>query len=196
MNCKEKQKLMVEEIKEGLKKRKISQPSFAKCFLSEFYGELLNEEEVEKHLERFKKVLQLKRNSSPEIIALYYYYFKEKYLGVKTYSDESMNAAYSLYIQLDTRIATQELSEGCDNAALASLYKLFSEWRKMSEENGYKSKDFYKHSKEYMNNILRPFLSKWHIEENIDSLLFRKELNELQEETKKYIKSLENDFDL
>jgi len=194
MNLQDKQKEMANEIKKGLKDRKVSQPTFCKSFLHEYYGDSIDELEVENHYERFKKVLRLERKY--EMIALYYCFYKRKYLPSGSMSDEARKAAYNFYIEMDSRIVTQPLSDGLDKNALNSLYLLFQEWRKISKENGCESQSFYEHSKKYMNELLRPFLSKWHKKESegIKPEVFREELKTLQLETSKYIKDLKHDF--
>ena len=111
---------MAGEIRKGLADRKISQADFCKSFLNTHYGNLLGELEVEKHYERFKKVLKLERKC--EMIALYYHYYKSKYLHEKSMPDEARHAAYNFYIEMDSRIVTQPLSDGLDKDALNSLY--------------------------------------------------------------------------
>jgi len=77
-----------------------------------------------------------------------------------------------------------------------SLYLLFKEWRKISKENGCDSQSFFEHSKKYMNEVLRPFLSKWRKVESkfIECDLFREELKALQRKTSNYIERLKHDF--
>lgn len=194
MTLKEKQDKMAEEIRNGLKARRISQPEFCKAFLKDYYGDLIEEQEVENHNERFKKVLKLERK--PEMIALYYHYYKSKYLHEKSIPDEARHAAYNFYVEMKSRIVTQPLSDGLDKDALDSLSRLFKEWREISKENGCDSQSFFEHSEKYMNEVLRPFLSKWRKQEceGIDSKVFREELKKLQAYTSKYIEELKEDF--
>jgi len=195
MGYKERQKEMAEEIKKGLSDIRIPQQAFCKSFLNDLYGNLIDEIEQEKHYERFKKRLALKTSSNkPEMIALYYNYYKIKYLNSVAISNESRRAAHELYIEMDSRIASQPLHDGLDKAALDSLYQLFQKWREISKKHGPDSQHFYEHSKKYMNDILRPFLSKWHSKEEIESTEFRKDLENLQVETTQYIDKLEHEF--
>ncbi len=183
---------MAEEIRVGLKKAGVSQPAFCKSFLNDYYGDSIDEIEQDKHYERFKKVLALK--SKPEMIALYYHYYKTKYLNVVTISNESKCAAYELYIELDTRIASQPLVNGRDKAALESLYQLFQKWREISKGKGCDSQKFYEYSKKYMNDVLRPFLSEWHSKEEGEDTGFREDLESLQVKTTEYIEQLKHEF--
>jgi len=192
MTYKEPPKALAEEIKKGLLDIGVSQAAFCKSFLNDFYHGSIDELEQEKHYERFKKVLALK--GKLEYIALYYHYYKGKYHNDIVTSNESRDAAYALYIELDTRIAAQSLIDGLDKAALESLYQLFQKWREISKENGCGSQKFYEHSKKYMNNVLRPFLSKWHVDDNIKEMCFREELEELRLSTVAYIEKLKHEF--
>jgi len=77
-------------------------------------------------------------------------------------------AAWKLYVELNTRIATQELhpSEGLLREALSSLYALFGITRQILKEagpevaQGNESLGFY--AMEILNQVLRPVLAKWH----------------------------------
>ena len=79
-------------------------------------------------------------------------------------------AAWKLYVELNTRIATQVLrdSEGTLREAMSSLHKLFEVTRQILKEAGpavgieRESLGFY--AMEILNQVLRPFLSKWHPE--------------------------------
>ena len=73
-----------------------------------------------------------------------------------------------LYVELYTRIATQELGmdEGFVREALSSLYNIFKITREILKEagpavaEGEQSLGFY--AMEILNIELRPFLAKWH----------------------------------
>lgn len=78
------------------------------------------------------------------------------------------NAAWSLYIELVTRIAVQslEVDQGTVREAMNSLYSLFSSTREILKQAG--PKVGISHNSvggiaiAVLNNGLRPFLSKWH----------------------------------
>jgi hypothetical protein len=77
-------------------------------------------------------------------------------------------AAWSLYVELATRIAVQplEANEGLAREALNSLYSLFGTTREILKEAG-PGVGASKHSVGgiaimVLNNGLRPFLAKWH----------------------------------
>lgn len=77
-------------------------------------------------------------------------------------------AAWSLYVELMTRIAVQPLSakEGLLREALTSLYSLFGQTRNILREAGPKvaqgANPFGLIAIEVLNKGLRPFTSKWH----------------------------------
>jgi hypothetical protein len=78
------------------------------------------------------------------------------------------NAAWSLYIELATRIAVQSLAvdQGTIREALNSLYSLFSSTREILKEAGpnvgVSNDSVGGIAIAVLNNGLRPFLSKWH----------------------------------
>jgi hypothetical protein len=78
------------------------------------------------------------------------------------------NAAWSLYVELVTRIAVQslEVDQGTMREALNSLYSLFGSTREILKEAGPNvgaSRDSVGGiAIAVLNNGLRPFLSKWH----------------------------------
>lgn len=77
-------------------------------------------------------------------------------------------AAWKLYVELNTRITTQPLDEqeGFLREALTSLYQVFGITRTILKEagpgvaQGDKSLGFY--AMEILNQVLRPVLAKWH----------------------------------
>ena len=112
-------------------------------------------------------------------------------LKLKT-SQTEKSAAWSLFVQLTTRVTTQELeaSEGVEKAALDSLYEFFKTSRNLLAENGRLAEDFTVLTVFALNKILRPFLSKWHRKSEQDKCFksteecehFREELKALQKE--------------
>lgn len=77
-------------------------------------------------------------------------------------------AAWRLYVEINTRVATQPLkaNQGLLREALNSLYKIFDVTREILKEAGpevamgKESLGFY--AMAILNDILRPFLTKWH----------------------------------
>lgn len=78
------------------------------------------------------------------------------------------NAAWSLYVELVTRIAVQsiEIDQGTVREALNSLYSLFGSTREILKEAGPSVGASHDSvggiAIAVLNNGLRPFLSKWH----------------------------------
>ena len=78
--------------------------------------------------------------------------------------DDDRNAAWELYIELMTRIATQPLGkqDGDEKAALESVVSLFGITREILRRRGRKTVRFSKVAIPVLNQILRPFTAKWH----------------------------------
>ena len=115
-------------------------------------------------------------------------------------------AAWSLYIELVTRVATQELSEfdGLDEDVLRSLYSLFPSTRRVLRRAGAKvgvtKGSLGGVAIAVLNSGLRPFLSKWRpVVKNLGQHAphewqgrddFRKELRLLSAELSRYAEVL------
>ena len=113
--------------------------------------------------------------------------------------DEDKNAAWELYIELLTRVATQPLpaEHGDEETALTSVYKLFGLTREIIRRNGRYCIEFTKIAIVVLNQVIRPFTTKWHklslagaFKDSKQTDIFRKELSALQENLKKYSKML------
>lgn len=120
-------------------------------------------------------------------------------------NDVDKYAAWELYIELLTRITTQELpiETGDEAAALESVYKIFQITREIIKKHGYNCNEFSKIAIVVLNQIIRPFTSKWHkqkilkaFENQIQCGLFRKELFELQSKLRIYTKMLADMIDV
>jgi hypothetical protein len=114
-------------------------------------------------------------------------------------SDYDKNAAWELYIELLTRIATQHLEpeHGDEQTALESIYSLFGLTRGVIKRQGRHCIEFTKIAIVILNQVIRPFTAKWHrlsvqgaFENAEDCESFRKELSQLQVELRKYTKML------
>jgi len=114
-------------------------------------------------------------------------------------SEPDKTAAWELYIELLTRITTQNLaaSDGDEQAALDSVYSLFPTTRAIIKENGRECIEFTKLAVVVLNQKVRPFTAKWHklsIEQGFSDtdqcVRFREELKELQEILRVYTKML------
>jgi hypothetical protein len=95
-------------------------------------------------------------------------------------SEHDRNAAWELYTELLTRIATQDImaSGGDEKSALASIYSLFPTTRSIIKENSRGCIEFTKLAIVVLNQKIRPFTSKWHklsIEEGFNDSALREE---------------------
>ncbi len=99
------------------------------------------------------------------------------------------NAAWEMYVEMQTRVMTQELDDdvGDEGTALQSIYTLFELTRDVLKKYGRHAPDFSRIALFIINEKIRPFTAKWH-KLSIDDAFkdenqckkFRKELKELQ----------------
>lgn len=108
---------------------------------------------------------------------------------------EDQEAAWEMYVELITRIVTQDLkiSTGDEISALNSVYSLFDTTRTILKQKGRKCKSFTNIAVIVLNQVIRPFTAKWHREKengsfcDLDKCIeFREDLRQLQTEMKKY----------
>jgi ferric-dicitrate binding protein FerR (iron transport regulator) len=112
--------------------------------------------------------------------------------------DEDKNAAWELYVELITRVATQRLdpNEGDDAAALKSIHDLFSLTRSTIKHNGRYCINFTRIAVVVLNQKVRPFTAKWHPRLMAGELSeeerngFRAELQDLQKDLRNYTRLL------
>lgn len=112
--------------------------------------------------------------------------------------DEDKNAAWDLYVELITRIATQRLApdEGDEAAALKSVYELFPLTRDTIKRNGRYAINFTRIAVVVLNQKVRPFTAKWHPRvlagplDATDRASFRVELQKLQSDLRNYTRLL------
>jgi len=104
-------------------------------------------------------------------------------------SQPDKKAAWDLYIELLTRIATQPLGDrnGDEKTALDSIYSLFPTTRSIIKDNGRGCIEFTKLAVVVLNQKVRPFTAKWHkvsVERGFDKpelrAQFRAELAQIQ----------------
>ncbi len=113
--------------------------------------------------------------------------------------DADKDAAWSLYVELLTRITTQPLAqdEGDLKTALTSVYSLFHITRENIKHYGRDCMEFTKIAVVVLNQVVRPFTAKWHrlsiegaFEDMIKRTEFRTELEKLQVKLRQYTKML------
>lgn len=110
-----------------------------------------------------------------------------KFLEVEfEWNNKEKNAAWELYVELLTRITTQNLpdKDGDEESALNSIYSLFEITRKILKEKGRKCTNFTKISIVILNQIIRPFTTKWHKLKLKDAFIDSKKCKEFREELK------------
>ncbi len=115
--------------------------------------------------------------------------------------DEDKAAAWELYVELLTRIATQPLpdTDGDEQTALDSVYSLFDTTRGIIKHHGRGCMEFSKIAIVVLNQVVRPFTARWH-KRSIDKAFadphqcreFRNELAQLQEVLIHYTRMLGN----
>lgn len=113
--------------------------------------------------------------------------------------DEDKEAAWEMYVELLTRTATQSLDRiyGDEKSALNSVYWLFDITRRVLKTNTRKYTEFTKVAIVILNQVVRPFTSKWHrfcedglLDTEEGKELFRSDLLLLQYNLKIYSKML------
>lgn len=78
--------------------------------------------------------------------------------------DADKDAAWELYIELLTRITTQQLPQvyGDEETALKSIHSLFATTRDVIKRHGRLCPEFTKIAVVILNQKIRPFTAKWH----------------------------------
>lgn len=113
--------------------------------------------------------------------------------------DEDKSAAWELYVELLTRVTTQQLApaQGTEKAALDSIYQIFPLTREIIKRNGRHCVNFSKIAVVVLNQMVRPFTTKWHASLEGPATLtpdqacaFRVELLHLQSDLLKYARLL------
>ena len=108
-------------------------------------------------------------------------------------------AAWELYIEMLTRIVTQHLPDehGDEKIALDSIHSLFPITREILRRKGRDCIQFSKIAIIVLNQLVRPFTTKWHrlslegaFSDPDNCLEFRRDLAELQKDLRDYTHSL------
>ena len=114
-------------------------------------------------------------------------------------TEDDMTAAWDMYVELLTRIATQPLEDGTgdEEDALTSIYELFDITRSILKEKGRLAVNFTRVAVIVLNQVIRPFTAKWHkkklegaFSDEDECEKFRSELREMQEQLIKYTQLL------
>ncbi|MCH8804849.1 MAG: hypothetical protein IH986_02020 [Planctomycetes bacterium] len=114
-------------------------------------------------------------------------------------SDFDKNAAWELYVELLTRVSTQNLQpeHGDEKTALDSIFALFALTRETLKNQGRHCNEFAKIAIVVLNQVVRPFTAKWHKESLAGAFSdearcreFRDELSQLQQQLRRYTVAL------
>ena len=94
------------------------------------------------------------------------------------------DAAWQLYIEMLTRIATQRLQpdHGDERTALESIHCLFGITRDILKIHGRDCVTFSKIAVVVLNQVIRPFTAKWHKEALLNAFENEKKCQEFREE--------------
>lgn len=114
--------------------------------------------------------------------------------------DPDRDAAWDLYVEFSTRVTAQNLppDAGEEKAALASVDELFPLTRDILKKHGAEAGEFAKLSIPVLNQVIRPFTTKWHkVAQQPDAFNspaqaaeFRAELASLQVQLHNYTRAL------
>lgn len=112
-----------------------------------------------------------------------------------SFDQSDQDAAWELYVEMLLRVVTQPLpSEGGDEStALNSIYALFPVTREILRRRGRSAISFSKVAIPVMNQVVRPFTTKWHPQSLAGALgdaekrtEFRQDLEALQSDLRNY----------
>ena len=112
-----------------------------------------------------------------------------------TFVNQDKDAAWDLYVEMLTRIVTRPLPDdvGVEKTALESVYSLFPITRDILHRRGRRTVRFSKVAIPILNQLVRPFTTKWHQEADKGAFgfedkrsEFRRELRELQKDLCNY----------
>lgn len=114
-------------------------------------------------------------------------------------TEDDQTAAWDMYVELLTRVATQKLPDesGDEATALESVYSIFPTTREILKSKGRQATEFTKVAIVVLNQVVRPFTAKWH-KKKIEGAFsrenecdaFRSELRVLQGQLKCYSRLL------
>ena len=116
-----------------------------------------------------------------------------------SFKSSDKDAAWELYVEMLTRIVTQRLpsESGDEQSALDSVYTLFPTTREILRKHGRDTIEFSKVAVPILNQIVRPFTTKWHraslakeFNDEKKRQEFRMELEKLLNDLRKYNRML------
>lgn len=113
--------------------------------------------------------------------------------------DADRAAAWDMYVELLTRVTTQDLPDlaGVEKAALASVQSLFPTTREVLRRHGRDAGEFTRLAIVVLNQVIRPFTTKWHLlsqggafDDAAQRDTFRRELDALRSQLIQYTRAL------
>ena len=109
-----------------------------------------------------------------------------------SFKSSDNDAAWELYVEMLTRIITQRLpsESGDEQSALDSVYTLFSTTREILCRHGRNAIEFSKVAVPILNQIVRPFTTKWHRESLAGAFDNEKKCQEFRTELEKLLNDL------
>ncbi len=140
----------------------MSQSNFADAYYLEIVDKNAGEQDLHRHQERFKKLLNNPESRSPERIASYRDYFFQRYRSDGKYTYDDKKAAWDMYVELNTSIATRRLEGGDIETALSRLASLFNFHRETLHKHGFGCRYYSETVNEVFEEKLRHFTAKWH----------------------------------
>lgn len=108
--------------------------------------------------------------------------------------EKDREAAWELYVELITSIATQPLAleEGDEQTALQSVHSLFGLTREILRRKGRDCIQFTKIAVVVLNQVVRPFTAKWHAKPETSRFSTTEAKHEFREELKEVQTTLYN----
>ena len=204
----EKHEKLVEKLKSQIKNLGYSQKEFADLYFKkgvtgrDVAGEP-SEEDLSKHYDRFKKTLKplkplkTRKNATPDKIIGYINFacsLLEESEKNGRYTTADRSAAHCFIVEVKTRVSFNKLpsTDGCEKEALDSIYTLFDSFRKIAKQASFEGVKFVKLFAPFVNEILRPFTSRWHNKiTNESKKEFRTDLKQLQKKIKMFLEENE-----
>lgn len=113
--------------------------------------------------------------------------------------DADRAAAWDMYVELLTRVTSQELPDaaGVERAALDSVHSLFPTTREVLRRHGRDAGEFTRLAVVVLNQLIRPFTTKWHLlsqagafDDPAQRAAFRDELDTLRRHLIQYTRAL------
>ena len=109
-----------------------------------------------------------------------------------SFQDKDKDAAWELYVELLTRIVTQPLprENGDEQAALDSVHSLFPTTRSILRQHGRDAIKFSAVSIPILNQVVRPFTTKWHKESTHGAFADPEKCKEFRDELKELLRDM------